>query len=356
MDAKHARSPIGAESATKPRRWLMLVHQLPASPSNLRVRTWRRLQELGAVALKQSVYVLPDSADAREDFEWLKVEIDGSGGGAAVFLADAIDAGQDAVLIEEFRRARQAAYAELAAELQRVQRGGAGRARRRSDGVRDHLSRYRQRLAAIERIDFFGSAGRDRVQALLSAIEGADGGGASTPPPAPPSDEFTNRTWVTRPLPGVDRMSSAWLIRRFIDPAARFDFCADPEAAPAGVVSFDMFGGTFTHEGSRCTFETLVARFGIDDAAVSRLAEIVHDVDLKDAMYGAAEAPTVAATIEGLQLACADDHALLEQGIGLFEALYRSFAKSGTRPRPRPVVRRPTAATASAAKRKPRSK
>ncbi len=330
----------------------MLVHQLPASPSNLRVRTWRRLQEWGAVALKHSVYALPDSADAREDFEWLKVEIEGSGGEASVFLAEAINAGQDRALVEEFRRSRQAAYAELAAELQRAQRAGSSRSRKRPDSGRDQLTRYRQRLAAIEKIDFFGSAGRDRVQQLLGALEGGAGSGAPPPaPPSPPAGEFTNRTWVTRPLPGVDRMSSAWLIRRFIDPAARFDFCADPAAAPADAVSFDMFGGTFTHEGSRCTFETLVARFGIDDPAVSRLAELVHDVDLKDSLYGAAEAPTVAATIEGLQLACADDHALLEQGIGLFEALYRSFARSGVRPRPRAVAKRPAAATAG--KRKP---
>lgn len=331
--------------ASKPeaRRWLMLVHQLPASPSNLRVRTWRRLQELGAVSLKQSVYVLPDSAAAREDFEWLKVEIEGSGGAASVFLADAVDPRGDAPVVEEFRSSRQAAYAELAAELQRLQRAGSPRKDRRSARAPDLLARYRQRLAAIEKIDFFGSAGRDRVQALLAAIDGGSGGG-SAPPESPTPGEFSNRTWVTRPMPGVDRMASAWLIRRFVDPAARFEFCTDPAAAPSGVVSFDMFGGAFTHEGSRCTFETLVARFAIADAAVTRLAAVVHDVDLKDGLFGAPDGPTVAAAIEGLQLACADDHALLEQGIGLFEALYRSFAKSTPKPGPRPVATRRKAA------------
>ena len=329
-----------AGSKAEARRWLMLVHQLPASPSNLRVRTWRRLQELGAVALKQSVYVLPDSAEAREDFEWLKVEIEGSGGTASVFLADAVDPRGDAPLVEEFRSSRQAAYAELAAELQRLQRSGSARKDKRSARAPDQLARYRQRLAAIEKIDYFGSAGRDRVQALLAAIEGGSGGRGAPPESGPTPAEFTNRTWVTRPMPGVDRMASAWLIRRFIDPAARFEFLTDPAAAPAGAVSFDMFGGTFTHEGSRCTFETLVARFAIADAAVTRLAEVVHDVDLKDGLFGAPEGPTVAATIEGLQLACADDHVLIEQGIGLFEALYRSFAKSAPKPGPRPVAKR----------------
>jgi len=323
----------------------MLVHLLPASPSNLRVRTWRRLQALGAVPLKQSVYVLPDSAEAREDFEWLKVEIEGSGGEASVFLADAVDPGADAGLIEEFRRSRQSAYAELAAELQRLKRTASSRSRKKAGG-RDQLARYRQRLAAIEKIDFFGSAGRDRVMALL---ESAEGGGTSAPPGSERTStdqQYKNRLWVTRPLPGVDRMSSAWLIRRFIDPAARFGFCADPQSTPPGAVSFDMFGGEFTHQGQRCTFETLCARFGIVDPAVARLAQVVHDIDLKDSLFGAPDAPTVGAAIEGLQLSCADDHALLEQGISLFEALYRSFGQSPA-PGPKPVARRRSPATRS---------
>jgi len=331
-------APLPRHTATR-RRWLMLVHQLPASPSNLRVRTWRRLQELGAVALKQSVYVLPDSAEAREDFEWLKVEIQGSGGEASVFLADAVDPAADAELVEEFRRSRQAAYAVLAAELQRSQRSALSKSRKPMTGRRDQLTRHRQRLAAIEKIDFFGAAGRDRVQALLSAAEGKGGGAGAPAKTGESSGQYTNRLWVTRPLPGVDRMSSAWLIRRFIDPAARFDFCADAQAAPAGSVSFDMFGGEFTHRGQHCTFETLCAHFAIAEPAVLRLAQVVHDVDLKDGYFGAPDGPTVGAAIEGLQLACADDHALLEQGIGLFEALYRSFAQQPA-PGPKPVARR----------------
>ena len=337
MPNRDAR-PAARSAAVTPRRWLMLVHLLPASPSNLRVRTWRRLQELGAVALKQSVYVLPDSAEAREDFEWLRVEIDGSGGEASVFLADAVDAAVDAELVEEFRRSRQAAYTELAADLQRHRRAPASKGRQRGGG-RDHLARYRQRLAAIEKIDFFGAAGRDRVLALLSAGESPGPGAAA----ARDGDgaAYRNRLWVTRPLPGVDRMSSAWLIRRFIDREARFDFCADVQAAPKGSVPFDMFGGTFTHRGQLCTFETLCEQFGLDDPAVVRLAQVVHDIDLKDNHYGAPEAPTIAAAIEGLQMACADDHALLEQGIGLFEALFRSFSQQkAPAPGPKPVARR----------------
>jgi hypothetical protein len=337
-DTRSRPQPVAAP--VNARRWLMLVHQLPASPSNLRVRTWRRLQGLGAIGVKQSVYVLPDSASAREDFEWLKVEIEAAGGEASVFAADPVDQGVDAELVDAFRRARQMDYAEVAADLQRLQRPGKSARAPQPNPRRDQLTRFRQRVAAIERIDFFGSAGRDRVMALLALLEDRSGDTFSGPGDEP-SDRYRNRVWMTRPLPGVDRMSSAWLIRRFIDPAARFAFAVDPKAAGPDAVTFDMFGGTFTHEGERCTFETLCARFAIDDPAVRRLAQLVHDVDLKDHRFGAPEAETVEATIEGLRLSCAEDVALLEQGIVLFEALYRAFAQSSAPPRPRPVSRKP---------------
>jgi hypothetical protein len=324
------------------RRWLLLVHQLPPTPSNLRVRTWRRLVELGAVAVKQSVYVLPDTAEAREDLEWLKVEIEGSGGEASVFSADHVDAAAEAALIEDFRRARQVAYSELATELQRVQRSAPSR--KAPAGRRRDLARYRQRFAAIERIDFFGSAGRDRVVSLLADLDAVSSSGERKSKPPGRGDgenqDYSGRLWVTRPRPAVDRMASAWLIRRFIDSAARFGFITDAKAAPADAVPFDMFGAGFGHHGDRCTFETLQDRFAVGDAAVSRIGEIVHDLDLKDGKFGAPEAATLGAAIDGLQLSCADDAALLEHGIVLFEALYRSFAHAVRAPRPRAVAAR----------------
>lgn len=331
-----ARPGPGAGS----RRWLILVHLLPPTPSNLRVRTWRRLQELGAVAVKQSVYVLPDTAESREDFEWLKVEIEGAGGEAIVYSADHVDAAAEAAMLDQFRHVRQQAYTELAGELQRIQRAGASR--QRPSGRRRDLARYRQRLAAIERVDFFGSAGRDRVVTLLAGLEAAAPSAAKgkAPPPAGgPADagQYAGRLWVTRPRPGVDRMASAWLIRRFIDSRARFGFITDARSA-GEALPFDMFGAGFGHEGDRCTFETLTARFAIHDPAVARIAEIVHDLDLKDGKFGAPEAGTLGIAIDGLQLASTDDGVLLEQGMTLFEALYRSFGQSSRPSRPRSVV------------------
>lgn len=323
------------------RRWLLLVHHLPSTPSNLRVRTWRRLQQLGAIPLKQTVYVLPDSPGAREDFEWLRTEIEAAGGDASVFAADHVDAWSDDALVEEFRRHRQEAYGVLTQDLERLQRSIGGRTKHRvTPSRRREIDSLRQRLAAIHAIDFFGSAGRDRAALLLKQIEDAvaEPAAAVTAAVAATGD-YRGRLWVTRPRPGVDRMASAWLIRRWIDPGARFGFAKDKRDVPADAVAFDMFGVDLTHQGDGCTFETLCARFGIDDDAAKRIAAIVHDLDLKDGRFGAPECAAVSTVITGLQLAHADDDELLEQGITLFDALYRGFEQSRRAAGPRPVAR-----------------
>ena len=344
-----AEVPVALPGTT--RRWLLFVHQLPASPSNLRVRTWRRLQQLGALPVKQAVYVLPDTAAAREDFEWLKTEVKASGGDATVFAADGVDSWSDDALVEEFRRSRQDAYLSLAEEVERViERLDATRRPRRSrkPAVGRLVEGFRARFSALERIDFFGSAGRDRVATLLSALEDQarrHAKAAAGPPAAGDLTAYTGRLWVTRPRPGVDRMSSAWLIRRFIDPAGRFAFAADRDALPDDAVAFDMFGVAFSHQADGCTFETLCMVFGIEEAAVGRIAAIVHDLNLKDGRFGAAEAGAVAAVIEGLQLGTPDDDTLLERGITLFESLYLAFAQEARPISPRAVAkpRRPAA-------------
>lgn len=326
-------------------RWLLLVHQLAAKPSNLRVRTWRRLQQLGAVAVKQAVYVLPDSSSAREDFEWLKSEIKAAGGQASIFAADTVDTWSSDELVQEFRRAREADYRALARAVERsLAAARRKRAPRRSRRASTRLvETFRRRLTAVEAIDFYGSAGRDRVAALIGelqqALSGAARAAAATSAGARTRDAYVERTWVTRLRPGIDRMGSAWLIKRFIDRNARFGFVDQPPAT-GNSIPFDMFGVEFTHRGEWCTFETLAHAFGITDPAVDRLAGIVHDLDLKDARFGAPEAPTVGAMVEGLQALYADDHILLEQGMTMFEALYRSFERAERPAGPRPVAGR----------------
>ena len=339
------RVAASSQPQQSPRRWLLFLHQLPSHPSNLRVSTWRRLQQLGAIPLKQAAYVLPDTPNAREDLEWLKTEVKGAGGEAIVFAADNVDAWSDDALIQEFRQSRQDAYAALAQDAEGALKRVSGSKRRRSTrapAVGRLLDIFRERLSAIEAIDFFGSAGRDRVIALLEQLETRTAARQVTSSPGSPASvdlkSFQRRLWVTRPRPGVDRMASAWLIRRFIDPYARFDFAVDQQAVAQGGVPFDMFGVEFSHQGEGCTFETLCSVFGISAPAVSRIAAIVHNLDLKDARFGAPEGAAVGAMIEGLQLAYTDDDALLAQGMTLFDALYRSFEQSVRSAGPRPLA------------------
>ena len=345
-------SPRGAH------RWLLFVHQLPASPSNLRVRTWRRLQQIGAAPVKQAVYVLPNTPAAREDFEWLTTEVKGAGGDASVFAADSVDAFSDDALVEEFRRARQEAYGALAREIERVlARMNAIRRPRgtRAPAVHRLVEVFRGRLSALERIDFFGSAGRDRVISLVAQLEerarpASTSTGSAAAAGSADVTSYSRRLWVTRPRPGVDRMGSAWLIRRFVDTEARFGFAVDRNSLPdRDAIPFDMFGVAFTHRGEHCTFETLCTTFGIEDPAVARIAELVHDLDLKDGRFGASDATTIGTLIEGLQLATADDDRLLERGITLFESLFRAFEQSARAAGPRAVAK-PSARTRATAR------
>jgi hypothetical protein len=347
QQAQADRLPIST-AAPHRYRWLLFIHQLPSHPSNLRVTTWRRLQQVGAIPLKQAVYALPDTADAREDFEWLKSEVKAAGGDASVFAADNVDTWSDDALVEEFRRVRQELYEALARDVEHALKRAVG-ARRpkgtRAPALRRLLDIFRERLVAAEKIDFFGSAGRDRVLTLLRQLEERIEGTSRQAEPSGQGDRsgrmasFQGRSWITRPRPGVDRMASAWLIRRFIDRQARFGFAADRESVPDHGVPFDMFGVEFSHQGEGCTFETLCSIFGIDGPALQRIAAIVHDLDLKDGRFGAPECSTVGAMIEGLQLAYQNDDALLEQGMTLFDSLYRSFDQSSRATGPRVTAR-----------------
>jgi hypothetical protein len=296
--------------------------------------------------VKQAVYVLPDSPSAREDFEWLKTEIESGGGEATIFAADTVNTWTSDDLIEEFRRTRELDYTTLTDAIERALKGAARkRAPRRSRRTATRIvDTFRQRLAGIEAIDFFGSAGRDRATTRIAELQRILAGDSAVARSISPGDfskgdVLRGRVWVTRPRPGIDRIGSAWLIRRFIDPEARFGFVEQPPTT-GDDIPFDMFGVEFTHQGKWCTFETLVHTFAIKDSAVERLAAIVHDLDLKDGAFGVPEVDAVGALVEGLQALHADDHVLLDSGITMFEALYRAFERAARRAGPRPVAKR----------------
>jgi hypothetical protein len=294
-------------------RWLLMFHQIPPKPAYLRVKVWRRLQAIGAVALKNSVYALPVSAEGLEDLQWLRREIVEGGGEASVCEARLIDGITDAEARALFLAARDADYAEIVEQVRRIDTG--------AEDARTRLARLRRRFEEVRRIDFFGSEGREAANGLLGDLERRLGGEAS--PALSGLADLKGRVWVTRRSVQVDRIASAWLIRRFIDPDARFKFVAPQGYVPKpGEIRFDTFDGEFTHEGDRCTFEVLALRLGRDDPALAALAEIVHDIDLKDGKFGRPEAA-------GLALAFAvpdaGDETRLERGAALLDGLYRHF-------------------------------
>ena len=319
MNASSAILTQGVKA--KPARWLVLIHQIPPKPDYFRVKVRRRLQQIGAVALKNSVYLLPLRDETREDFEWLVREIRADGGEATLCRAEFLAGTTDEEVETMFQTDRAAEYAAITDEARALAKG---------DSKDDALDRLQRRLEETERMDFFDAPGRSAAEAaLLSARPSGQpaGGGDAVARPA-------GATWVTRTGIKVDRISSAWLIRRFIDPAARFKFVpAKGYRLEPGELRFDMYQGEFTHEGDRCTFETLLARFDLDDAALHSLAEIIHDVDLKDGKFGRAEAAGMAALIDGLVVAYPDDAERLERGAAVFEGMY-GYISSGARTRP----------------------
>jgi hypothetical protein len=318
---------VSGDGNSVEQRWLLLIHQLPSKPAYFRVKIWRRLQGLGAVGVKGSVYALPATAETQEDFEWLLKEIVEGGGEAMVCEARLIDGLSDAQARAMFNAARDADYEGVAAEA-RGHLSGTGEA---SADARAQIARLRKRLAAVANIDFFGATGRLTAEALVAQAEARfkeDEQVAeehATPAPSPAS-ELKGRTWVTREGVYVDRIGCCWLIRRFIDPDAVFRFVQGKGYVPnPGELRFDMFEGEITHEGDRCSFEVLLGRAGIADPALQAVAEIVHDIDLKDSKFGREETAGVASLLSGVAAANSSDEKRVAQGEPIFDNLYQYF-------------------------------
>jgi len=307
-------------------RWLLLIHQIPREPSYFRAKIWRRLQRLGAVAIKNSVYVMPRSDQALEDFEWVVREITQSGGAASICEAHFLEGLSDDEVQALFVAARDADYKAVTTQagelLERRKRSP-----RASDENQDEAERLKRRLDEIVAIDFFGATGRTNAARLLDQLQ-AKPASAAPKPQTIDVRTLRRRVWVTRRDIYVDRMASGWLIRRFVDPEARFKFVASKEYRPkGGDIRFDMFGGEFTHEGDRCTFEVILHKVGLDDPGLVPIAQIVHDIDLKDQRFGRAEAAGIDRVIQSIAMAHKDDARRLERSGPVFDDLYHYFKR-----------------------------
>jgi hypothetical protein len=311
-------------------RWLLLLHQIPRKPDYVRVKVWRRLRRLGAVSIKNAVYALPRSEERNEDLQWVMREIVASGGEATLVEANLVQGLRDVEVEALFNQARDTDYHELVEEI----RGTAGmlpkRGKLKDDArrrIEAEIQRLQRRLEEIAAIDFFHASGRETASGLLDELRQK----LSAEPAPATQDEperYHGRTWVTRKGIHVDRMASAWLIRRFVDPAAKFKWVAPKGYVPDdGELRFDMFEAEFTHVGNRCSFEVLLERTGQKDRALKAIAEIVHDIDIKDERYQRPETAGVASLVAGIALTSTDDDQRLARASAAFDQLYEVFSR-----------------------------
>jgi len=295
--------------------WLLLVFTLPRKGASLRVSVWRKLQRYGSLPLGNSGYLLPNDVANREKFEWLATTIRGARGDASVVEVQSIDNCPTPQLKRRFSEARAEAYRELLSEAA----GGQS-----SKVSPTEIARLRQRFQEISAIDFFGSPTRDQVERALAALNAPRNPDSNTMKILP--GDYRGRVWITRPRPGVDRVMSAWLIRKYVDPRARFAFAVGKNK-PKNAVPFDMYEGGFGHRGDDCTFETLIKAFRLRDKIVQVMGQIVHDADLFDEKFGRREGFGIDEVMKGWARQDVGDAELLERGMQLAEGLYQSLSK-----------------------------
>lgn len=333
MQPFYAR-PVTGEAPANP--WIVLIHQLPPKPPYLRVKVWRRLQGIGSVPIKNSVYVLPNTEAAREDFEWVLREIHAEGGDASLCEARLVDGLTDDEVRRSFLAAREQDYRDLGVEVrafarETLPRRGAALSDEKRARLETGVARFRKRLADVGEIDFFGAPGREAVEGLLGDLEqrlAPAERSAATAQASRSVADVQGRVWVTRTGVHVDRMASAWLIRRFIDRDARFKFVPSRGYQPlAGELRFDMFDAEFTHHGELCTFEVLLREFDVRDPALGAIAEIVHDIDLKEAKFGRAETAGIDHLIAGIAWSSAEDDERIARATAVFDGLHGYFKK-----------------------------
>jgi hypothetical protein len=316
-------------------RWLALLTTLPPAPTRHRVGVWRKLQRMGAVRLRGSAWILPDTPATTERFQWLVQEIEAFRGEATLLRVDRIETMTDAQVMALFHAARGREYQAVMKGCRDVL-GQLDRHResRRAipAGLRRALDALGRELDRIASIDYLDAPDGRRARALWETTA-ARVRKAETRPAAPAGRHRASlpprgSTWVTRPRPHIDRIASAWLIRRFCDPDAAFAFADAADAARKGV-PFDVLGADFGHHGEDCTFETLVKRFGVRDRRVAALAEIVHEADLQDGKFARSESAGLDLAVRALAEAMPDDAELLERGMALFDGLYAALKRKG---------------------------
>jgi hypothetical protein len=294
--------------------WLLLLVRLPATHSAERVAIWRKLKKSGAIQIQTSTYILPDDPPRHETFQWLTQHIRDAGGDATLVRAREIDGFSNDRLIELFNAARAKEYGSVREMLRPLVASP-----KRTSNFGGKLERIRKQFREIRETDFFDSPKAKDVELVLQKLEEPQH--RSKPQPKLASQDFRGRVWLTRPRPEIDRVGSAWLIRKSIDPKAKFVF-GSGRTPDRRVLTFDMLEGDFSHDGDDCTFETLIRRFGIEDKAIRKIAEMIHDADLDDDKFQRSECIGIDRILKGWAKQGLSDKEILRRGFECFDALY----------------------------------
>ena len=342
MAVSRKRSVNSGYAPSEGARWVLFMPTFPAKPASMRVKIWRRLQAIGAIGLRGSVYALPNREECVELFEWLSRELGELGGQASICEGRFLDGSSDDDIERRFIEARNADYAVISAAAKQLAKKLEGKrlAPERIVAVTGQHAKLVHRLGEVTAIDFLDVPGREAAEGLLEAIARKlprEGKAANAPLEVVAKPR--GATWVTRKGVHVDRIASAWLIRRFIDPDAKLEFVPAKGYAPKqGELRFDMFEAEFTHVGDRCTFEVLVERMDLRDPALGAIGEIIHDLDLHDGKFGREETVGVRSTIDGICTVARDDEQRIAAASPMLEGLYSHFSmrtrrKSGAKSR-----------------------
>ena len=308
--------------------WIAFSYSLPAkSSSSPRVALWRRLRRLGAISPVSGLQVLPAQDQCLEDFQWLAREIKHAGGQALVMRIQRFEGHSDQQWIQWFQSARKEEYMQIKQQAEALGRGATGKEQRgREHKLREHLRQLRKQHAQVARIDYFQCPQGKEAAAALARLEHA----LSPKPEIAPqlafakTSQYRDKHWVTRPRPHVDRLACAWLIRKFIDPEAIIRYAQRPRVKE---IPFDMDQGLFSHQGNLCTFETMIKTFKPDEPALQTMAQIVHEIDLRDGRYARPETEGIDALLKGWLLTGLPDTQLEAHGIVLFEGLYHALSQ-----------------------------
>ncbi len=318
-------------------KWLLFFYSVPARPVSSRMRLWRRLSKAGAVQLKGSVYILPDTEEHYELCQWLVSEVISKGGEGTFARVSAVETMDNSEIAETFRAQREKDYRSIGKGLedieQRISSIKKGTEAQGNKGLHEAFNKLLKEFEEIRKLDFFSSKAGDALSKRIKGISLEVKGISKTESKSRKTEilpkhirDYQRRRWVTRKRPFVDRMASAWLIRKFIDKDAEFRFIdeKDMKGLDKRFVTFDMQGGEFTHIGDNCTFEHIVKAFGLKDRAVRKIAEIVHELDIKDDKFRHPETNGIGEILSGIRTSAKSDPDALEKGMAVFEMLYAS--------------------------------